>query len=76
MHMKACISRQSLECAPCAVDSKGRRNTLIFFGNDGVLRMGYRQRIYVTEKQNAEIWDRCRRGESMSSIGRRFDRNS
>ncbi len=38
--------------------------------------MGYRQRIYFTEKQKAEIWDRWQRGESMSSIGRRFDRNS
>ena len=38
--------------------------------------MGYRRRIYFTEKQKAEIWDRWRRGESMSSIGRRFDRNS
>ena len=38
--------------------------------------MGYRQRIYFTARQKAEIWDRWQRGESMSSIGRRFDRNS
>jgi len=38
--------------------------------------MGYLRRIYFTEKQKAEIWDRWQRGESMSSIGRRFDRNS
>ncbi len=38
--------------------------------------MGYRGRIYFTEKQKAEIWGRWQRGESMSSIGRRFDRNS
>ncbi len=38
--------------------------------------MGYRQRIYFTAKQKAEIWDRWQRGESMSSIGRRYDRNS
>lgn len=38
--------------------------------------MGYRRRIYFTEKQKAEIWDRWQRGESMSAIGRRFDRNS
>ena len=31
--------------------------------------MGYRGRIYFTEKQKAEIWDRWQRGESMS-----FDR--
>ena len=38
--------------------------------------MVYRRRIYFTEKQKAEIWDRWQRGESMSSIGRLFDRNS
>jgi IS30 family transposase len=38
--------------------------------------MSYRRRIYFTEKQKAEIWDRWQRGESMSSIGRRFDLNS
>jgi len=38
--------------------------------------MGYRGRIYFTEQQKAEIWDRWQRGESMSSIGRMFDRNS
>ncbi|MGK2923844.1 MAG: IS30 family transposase [Methyloceanibacter sp.] len=38
--------------------------------------MGYRGRIYFTEKQKAEIWDRWQCGESMSSIGRLFDRNS
>ena len=38
--------------------------------------MGYRRRIYFTDKQKAEIWDRWRRGESMSLIGRLFDRNS
>ena len=38
--------------------------------------MVYRTRIFFTEKQKAEIWDRWRRGESMSSIGRLFDRAS
>jgi len=38
--------------------------------------MGYRRRIYFSEKQKAEIWDRWQRGESMSSIGRLFERNS
>ena len=37
--------------------------------------MGHR-RIYYTAAQRAEIWDRWQRGESMSSIGRRFDRES
>ena len=38
--------------------------------------MGYRRRIYFTEKQKSEIWDRWQGGESMRSIGRLFDRNS
>ena len=38
--------------------------------------MSYRRRIYFTHDQKAEIWDRWRRGESMSSIGRGFDRDS
>ena len=35
-----------------------------------------RSRIYFTDKQKADIWDRWERGESMSSIGRLFERNS
>ena len=38
--------------------------------------MNYRHRIYYSAAQRAEIWDRWQRGESMSSIGRRFDRQS
>jgi IS30 family transposase len=38
--------------------------------------MTYRRRIYYSAAQRAEIWDRWQRGESMSSIGRRFDRQS
>jgi hypothetical protein len=38
--------------------------------------MKYRRRIYYSAAQRAEIWDRWQRGESMSSIGRRFDRHS
>ncbi|CAM5523992.1 IS30 family transposase [Sphingobium scionense] len=38
--------------------------------------MKQRRRIYYTASQRAEIWDRWQRGESMSSIGRRFDRGS
>lgn len=38
--------------------------------------MSYRRRIYFTDAQKAEIWDRWQRGESMSSIGRGFDRES
>lgn len=38
--------------------------------------MAYRRRIYFTDKQKTEIWDRWQRGESMSSIGRGFERAS
>lgn len=38
--------------------------------------MRQRKRIYYSAAQRAEIWDRWQRGESMSSIGRRFDRES
>jgi len=38
--------------------------------------MTRRQRTYFTSEQKAEIWARWRRGESMSSIGREFDRQS
>lgn len=38
--------------------------------------MARRSRIYFTDKQKADIWDRWERGESMSSIGRLFERNS
>ncbi len=38
--------------------------------------MKYRRCIYYSAAQRAEIWDRWQRGESMSSIGRRFDRES
>lgn len=38
--------------------------------------MKYRRRIYYSAAQRAEIWDRWQRGESLSSIGRAFDRQS
>ncbi len=38
--------------------------------------MAYRTRIYFTDKQKADIWDRWQRGYSMRSIGQLFDRNS
>lgn len=38
--------------------------------------MKYRRRVFVTDEQKSEIWDRWQRGESMSSIGRVFDRGS
>lgn len=38
--------------------------------------MTRRRRIYFTAEQKSEIWDRWQRGESMSSIGRSFERAS
>ena len=38
--------------------------------------MVYRTRINYTPAQRAEMWDRWQRGESMSSIGRVFNRES
>jgi len=35
-----------------------------------------RTRTFFTDKQKSDIWDRWERGESMSSIGRLFERNS
>jgi len=38
--------------------------------------MKQRRRIYYSEAQRAEIWDRWKRGESQNAIGRLFDRSS
>ena len=38
--------------------------------------MKQRRRIYCSAAQRSEIWDRWQAGEAMSSIGRRFDRES
>jgi len=38
--------------------------------------MAYRTRINYSPKQRTEMWDRWQRGESLSSIGRLFDRES
>lgn len=38
--------------------------------------MKFRTRTFYTEKQKSEMWDRWQRGESLSSISRRFDRAS
>jgi len=38
--------------------------------------MKRRRRLYFTAEQKSEIWDRWQRGESMSSIGRGFERES
>ncbi len=38
--------------------------------------MAYRTRIKYTTKQKTDIWNRWQRGESLTSIGRLFDRPS
>ena len=38
--------------------------------------MKYRTRTFYADKQKSEMWDRWQRGDSLSSIGRRFDRAS
>src|ERR1700754_1630727 len=57
------------------VSSTSRRNTLIFWQRWSV-GMKQRRRVYYSAVQRSEIWDRWQAGESMSSIGRRFDRES
>ena len=37
--------------------------------------MGYRTRIYYTEKDKALMWDRWQKGESLHSIARYFGRS-
>src|SRR3977135_2594087 len=55
--------------------SIGQRNTLILVQRWSVV-MKQRRRIYYSAAQRSEIWDRWQAGEPMSSIGRRFDRES
>ena len=38
--------------------------------------MKYRTRTFYTDTQKSEMWDRWEHGESLSSIGRRFNRAS
>ncbi|MFT7404960.1 MAG: hypothetical protein ACI955_002029 [Zhongshania sp.] len=55
------------------VDSNGQRNTLICRSRTGVSSMKQRKRIYYSEVQKAEMWDRWQRGDSMHAIARAFD---
>jgi hypothetical protein len=48
----------------------------LIFSKYGVCAMKQRRRIYYSAAQRSEIWDRWQAGEPMSSIGRRFDRES
>ena len=36
--------------------------------------MKYRTRIYYSESQKAQMWDRWQKGESLNAIARRFER--
>ncbi len=38
--------------------------------------MKYRTRNYYSDKEKSEMWDAWRRGETLKSIGRAFDRGS
>jgi len=38
--------------------------------------MKYRTRTFYTDNQKSEMWDRWQKGESLNSIGRRFNRAS
>jgi len=40
-----------------------------------MLQMSYPTRIYYTDAQKKEMWDRWQKGESMNAIGRLFDRS-
>ena len=39
-----------------------------------MLKMKYRPRIYYTEMQKTEMWDRWQQGDSLHTIARLFDR--
>jgi len=56
--------------------AQGVNATRYFSFGDGAWVMKQRRRIYYSAAQRAEIWDRWKAGESMSSIGRRLERES
>ena len=62
-------------CPLCAAGSIGQRNTLILWERWSA-GMKQRRRIYYSAAQRSLIWDRWQAGEPMSSIGRRFERDS
>jgi len=75
MHKGDVFIRVHYESPQSMVGSIGERNTLIFPQKDGVCAMAYRTRIYYTDTQKAEMWDRWQRGETLHSIARLFDRH-
>jgi IS30 family transposase len=54
--------------------SGDRRNTLVFMNWSEAMK--HRRRIYYSAAQRADIWDRWKRGETLKSIGRVFERGS
>ncbi len=38
--------------------------------------MKYRRRVFFTDEQKSELWDRWQHGETVNSIGRGFDQSS
>ena len=69
---------QYLNCLEVAVVSTGGRNTLVFEQRWSVGHEVSSPYLLFSRSavQRVEIWDRWQRGESMSSIGRAFDRQS
>ena len=55
-------------------DSTGRCSTLDAIAAEGVLQMKQRPRIYYSVSQQALIWERWRKGETLHQIARLFDR--
>src|ERR1700682_3608978 len=73
--MEPFLQPPKAECPLMGAGSTGQRNTLVFYQGWSV-DMKQRRRIYYSAAQRSEIWDRWQAGEPMSSIGRRFDRES
>ena len=46
----------------------------ILYMKEGVLMMKQRTRIYYSEEQKSQMWDRWQKGESLHSIAQLFDR--
>lgn len=60
--------RSRIERLLQSADSTGGCNTLKTASAEGVLQMKYRTRIYYTESQKAQMWERWRKGESLQQI--------
>jgi len=56
------------------VISSGRCNIYTLPIEREMLKMKQRRRIYYSEGQKAQMWDRWQKGDSMHAIARHFDR--